>query len=70
MLPGLLKEEFSGCGKVSVFGISGNILRRFFHWQGFFQFCAGGSNMLDGGMNELLKFLENYQTECRVFWEL
>ena len=36
----LLKEEFSGCGKAQAFGISGNILRRFFHWQGFFNFEA------------------------------
>lgn len=30
-----------------------------FPWQGFFNF-AGGSNMLDGGMNEFLQFLENF----------
>lgn len=35
----LLKEEFSECGKAQASGISGNILRRFFRWQGFFQFC-------------------------------
>lgn len=69
MLPDLLKEEFSGCGKVSVFGISGNILLRFFRGKDFFNF-AGGNDLFNDGMNELLQFLENYQTECRAFCEL